>query len=84
MHNYDWPCKSFDCTNHPGATVYCPDEGRGPDERECVVIYNSSDHYNSTGINTALQDDPSESKSKLEAKALQEKESRESIIREIQ
>ena len=35
--------------------MYCPDEECGPDEQECIVIYNGSDHYNSTAINATLQ-----------------------------
>lgn len=41
---------------HPGATVYCPDEECGPHEQECIVIYNGSDHYNSTATSASLQD----------------------------
>ena len=55
--------------------MYCPDEECGPDEQECIVIYNGSDHYNSTAINATLQGDRNESEVEYDSGA--EMEARE-------
>ena len=49
--------------------MYYPDEECGPDEQECIIIYNYSDHYNSTAIGTTLQVDRNESEAEYDSGA---------------